>query len=152
MQGADAAEQLREALEIAGVFELTPAHDRRKAEHLGAIRTFVRNRALQPLHDALIDGGAGVDAVDAHGSKQVVEQAAHIGAAVAGWIDRDVHGASRVRRNGVSIMLARQIRSGTPPSREAAATLARMRLLLIITELDKTSRSDRPMENSLSLR
>jgi hypothetical protein len=38
-------------------------------------------------------------------------------------------------------MLARQIRSGTPPSREAAATLARMRLLLIITELDKTSRS-----------
>src|ERR1019366_4508267 len=61
-QGADAAEQLRKALEIAGVFELTSTHDRWKAEHLRPIRTFVRNRALQPLHDALIDGGAGVDA------------------------------------------------------------------------------------------
>ena len=49
VQRAHAAQQVRKALEVAGVLELLAAHHRRKAHDLGAALAQPRDVALEPL-------------------------------------------------------------------------------------------------------
>ena len=66
MQAADAAEQIGEALQIAGFLELAAVHDRRKAHDFGVGFAMARDQRGEPLDHVLVERGPGVDAVGAH--------------------------------------------------------------------------------------
>ena len=66
VQAADAAEQIGEALEIAGFLQLAAVHHRREAHHLGVGLAMPRDQGGEPLDHVLIERGAGVNAVGAH--------------------------------------------------------------------------------------
>ncbi|MHC2366478.1 hypothetical protein ACVIQT_001116 [Bradyrhizobium diazoefficiens] len=72
MQAADASEQVRKALEIAGLLELGAAHHRWEAQRFGAGFAMAGDQRGEPLDDALIERGAGVDTVRAHAVEQLV--------------------------------------------------------------------------------
>ena len=72
MQAADAAEQIGEALQIAGFLKLSTVHDRRKAHDFRAGFAMTADQGREPLDHILVERGACVDAIGAHLVKQRV--------------------------------------------------------------------------------
>ncbi len=70
---ADAAEQMRKALQIAGLLDQRAADDRREANDLGARVARAVDQRAEPVDDLLIGAGAAVDAVDAGRMEQRLE-------------------------------------------------------------------------------
>src|SRR5262249_49479659 len=68
-QAADAAEQVREALEIAGCLQLAAAHHRWKAEYLRISWPMAGDQRRQGVDHAFVETCPGAHAISAHGAK-----------------------------------------------------------------------------------
>ncbi len=138
-KAADCAQQVREALQVAVPLQLGAAHHRRKAQHLGAGRPIGRDQRRQRFDHALVETGAGVNSVHAGLQK---ERAFSAGPLVPAPDEL-----------GLNCPWTQPLMAaGTSASSAEAATLARMRSLLIMIGEESTSRRWRPIETSLSLR
>ena len=155
VQAADTAEQVGKTLQIAGFLQLSAAHDRRKAHHLGAGLAMPGDQGGEALDHVLIERGSGVDAIHAHpveqGIGEVIERIGRLGWACRPWVaDGDIHGGAY----GLWMAMTDQWRRlvGTPLIRLDVAMLARILSLLIISGADSTSRRWRATLKSPSLR
>ena len=70
MQSAYAAQQIGEALEVAGFLQLFAAHHRREAHDFRFRVALPRDVRFETLDDLRIQRGARIHPVDTHGSKQ----------------------------------------------------------------------------------
>jgi len=70
VQAAHGAQQVRKAVQVAGFFQVAPAHHRREAEHLDAVFAMARHQRLQRVHHLFVAAGARMQAVDARRPKQ----------------------------------------------------------------------------------
>src|SRR5580704_3463407 len=70
VQRADAAEEIGEALEIAGLLEMAAAHYRRESEDLRPLLPLTGDKGLELLYHILVEGGARIDAFGFHAAKQ----------------------------------------------------------------------------------
>jgi hypothetical protein len=70
LQAADAAEEMREAVEIAGLLDVAAAHHRRKSQHLGVGLAVLRDQRRQRLDDGFEQPRAGMDTMAAGRLKQ----------------------------------------------------------------------------------
>src|SRR5215467_8843882 len=147
MKTIHATEKVRKALEIARLFNLPAAHDRRKFEDVGIGWPVPRNLRGQAVDHQLEQAGPRIDAADAHGTKQRVRDRLN-------WIVRNIvhmtdHPLTRPYMGWLEVAkIAYRIESytlsrnsaGTSASIAALAVLARMRSLLIMIEVDRISR------------
>ena len=74
MQRAGAADEIREALQIAVALEVAAAHDGREAEHFGAGLAMAGDQRAEALDHVFVKCGTGVDAVGAHRAEQRLAQ------------------------------------------------------------------------------
>jgi hypothetical protein len=74
VQGAHAAQQIRETLQIAGFFQLLAAHHRREAHDLGARIALPGDVAFEAVDQIDVQLGARIHTVDAHRAEQRVAQ------------------------------------------------------------------------------
>ncbi len=151
VQAADAAEQVREALQIARPLELPAVHDGRKAHHLGVRFAIPRDQRRKPLHDIFIERGAAIDAPESPSCGTAHRR--------DGPADRRVPrgcGAANMATFMFEPHSCKKNQSrkdaGTALISVAVPMLARMRSLLIMIGAESTSRRWRPMLTSVSLR
>ena len=72
MQGADATQQIGEALKITGFLQLHTAHNRWKTHDFGVGIPLPGNVVLEPLDEIYIQGRARVHAVHAHALEEII--------------------------------------------------------------------------------
>ena len=165
---------MREAFQIAGALQLPAAHDRRKAQDLGARLAVARDEGRKARDHILENRCARINALDAGRQQQ------RLGKRIQRTIGLRVLGChfhrSRLTVHLVFLLICRapqrwiarlrparprhpppahtcsRSEAGAPLSKDAVPTLAMMRSLLIMIGDDNTSRRWRPTLNSPSLR
>ena len=83
-----AAQEMRKALQIARLLDQRPAHHRWEPIHLSSRLAVARDQTGQRLDNGLVFAGACVDAVDACGMEQSLQQFFGRGLGEAGLCDR----------------------------------------------------------------
>src|SRR6202012_104762 len=146
MQAADAAEQVREALQITGFLELGAVHDWREAHHFGPCLAMPCDQRGETLHNIFIERGARIDAVIAHPVKQDIDEMIERMGCLRR--KRGRIGSDRGVHHCLSVLAQSRREAGTPLIRLDVAMLLRIRSLLIIRGEESTSRSSRPTLNS----